>query len=292
MRRQTRAAWWCLAPTMLHWLVFAAFPIGFSIVLALYDWQIVAGTNRFVGLGQFQALAQDRPFWNSMGNSIRYALWSVPMGMALALGVALLVAKPLRGMAFFRTLFYAPSVMSGVAISMVWIYIYLPEKGLVNSLTSLFGFPSVSFLSDPRWAMPALAFMGAVVGLGPRMVVYVAALLAVPPSLEEAAALDGASGWQRLRNVTLPMIAPTSLFVLVTSTIGALQLFTPIYLMTKGGPLDTTDVVGYHIYTTAWQRFEVSQASAQSCVALAVIGLVTWVQFRLSRKAMEGYSPS
>ncbi|MGE0001412.1 MAG: carbohydrate ABC transporter permease [Fimbriimonadaceae bacterium] len=292
MKAESRAAWWCLAPAMLHWLLFAAFPIGFSVVLALFDWQIVAGTNRFVGLDQFRALAEDGPFWSSMMNSLRYAAWSVPLGMAFALAVALLVAKPLRGMPFFRTLFYTPSVMSGVAISMVWLYIYMPERGLVNTLTGLIGLPEVNFLSDPQWAMPALALMGAVVGLGPRMVVYVAALLAVPPSLGEAADLDGANWWQKLRNVTLPMIAPTSLFVLVTSTIGALQLFTPIYLMTKGGPMGTTDVVGYHIYTTAWQRFEVSQASAQSCVALLLIGLVTLVQFRLSRRAMEGYSPA
>lgn len=291
MKPGKRAAWLFVAPTLLHWFVFAAFPIAFCIVLALFDWQIVAGTNEFVGVRQFVRLSQDGPFWNSLGNSLRYAAWSVPLGMALALSVAVLVAKPLRGMAFFRTLFYVPSVMSGVAISMVWIYIYLPEKGLVNSLSRMVGLPSVDFLNEPAWAMPALALMGAVVGLGPRMVVYVAALLAVPPSLEEAAELDGANWWHKLRSVTLPMIAPTSLFVAVTSTIGSLQLFTPVYMMTKGGPMDTTDVVGYHIYTTAWQRFEVSQAAAQSCVALLVVGTVTALQFRLSRRAMEGYSP-
>lgn len=291
-RHEERAAWWFVAPAALHLAVFAAFPILCAAGLALYDWDILSGGARFVGLGQFQKVFADRPFWNAVGNSVRYAALSVPLGMALALAVATQVARPLRGMAFFRTLFYAPSVVSGVAVAMVWIYVYLPERGLANSLLSALGLPTHDFLNDPALAMPAVAFMGAVVGLGPRMVVYAAALLAVPPSVEEAASLDGAGPWRRFWTVTLPMIAPTSLFVLVTSTIGSLQLFTPIYLMTKGGPLDTTDVAGYHVYTTAWQRFDVSAAAAQSCCLLAVVAAVTAVQFRLSRRSLEGWSPS
>jgi multiple sugar transport system permease protein len=290
-RRDGRAAWLFLGPAVAHLAVFAAFPIVFSFVLAFYDWRILEGGSKFVGFGQFQAVLADGPFWNAVMNSVRYAAMSVPLGMLLALGVAALVARPLRGMAFFRTLFYAPSVVSGVAVAMVWIYVYLPEKGLLNSLLGLFGAPGVDVLNEPSLAMPGLALMGAVVGLGPRMVVYVAALLSVPPALEEAASLDGAGPLRRFVSVTLPMIAPTSLFVLVTSTIGSLQLFTPVYLMTKGGPLNTTDVAGYHVYTTAWQRFEVSLASAQACFLLVVVAVVTAVQMRLARRTLEGWSP-
>jgi multiple sugar transport system permease protein len=258
--------------------------------LALYDWDILGGETRFVGLAQFRAVAADPAFWNAVGNSVRYAAMAVPLGMALALAVAIQVVRPLRGMAFFRTLFYAPSVVSGVAVAMVWIYVYLPERGLANTALRALGLPTFDFLNDPALALPAVAVMGAVVGLGPRMVVYAAALLSVPPSVEEAESLDGAGPCRRFWSVTLPMIAPTSLFVLVTSTIGSLQLFTPVYLMTKGGPMGTTDVAGYHVYTTAWQQFEVSRAAAQSCFLLLVVACVSAVQFRLSKRSLEGWS--
>jgi multiple sugar transport system permease protein len=253
-RHESRAGWLFVAPAALHLAVFALAPVGYALWVSLFDWKILKGEMPFVGLGQYARVLTDGAFFNALWNSFRFALMSVPTGMALALGVALLVAQPLRGMAFFRMLFYVPAIGSAVAVSMLWIYVYLPEFGLINATTALFGFGSVDFLNEPWWAMGALAFMSVWTGLGPKMVVYVAGLMAIPPALQEAAALDGAGPWRRFWNVTLPQLAPTNLFVLITSTIAAFQLFTPVYMMTKGGPLDSTDVVGYHVYTTAWQR--------------------------------------
>jgi len=279
-----------IAPAVAHLLVFALVPIAYAFGLSFYKWDILKEQRPFVG-GQNYADALGEPaFWNAMWNSTRYALVSVPLGMAVALAVAILVAQKLPGMATFRTLFYVPAISSGVAISMLWIYVYLPETGMINTMLASLGLPaSTDFLNDPKWAMWALVFMSVWTGLGPRMILYLSGLLAIPPALYEAGAIDGATGWRAFWGITLPMLAPTSLFVLVTSTIAAFQVFTPVYMMTKGGPLDTTDVIGYHIYSEAWQRFHVGFASAKSFLLLVVIALASWLQFRLMRRQMEGY---
>ncbi len=290
--RKDRTGYLFIAPALAHLAVFAAVPILYALWVSLFDWKILKGTMPFVGLGKYGEVLQDPSFWNAMGNSLKFTLLSVPSGMAVALLIAVLVAQQLRGMGLFRTLYYVPSVSSMVAVSMLWIYVYLPDNGLINVTTKLFGFKSVDFLNDPWWAMSALAFMSVWTGLGPRMIIYVAGLLGVPPVLYEAAELDGARPWAKFRHVTWPMLAPTNLFVLVTSTIAAFQLFTPVYMMTRGGPLDTTDVVGYHIYVEAWSKFHVSTASAQSFLLLIVTAAVAMAQYRLMKSQLEGYSAS
>ena len=194
-------------------------------------------------------------------------------------------------MAFFRTLFYIPAITSGVAIAMLWIYVYLPERGAINAMLGALGFTDTTdFLNNATWAMPALIFMSAWTGLGPRMVLFMAGLVGISPTLYEAAQLDGATRIRQFWSITLPMLAPTTFFVAVTSTISALQVFTPVYMMTKGGPDGATDVVGYHIYSEAWMNFHTGLAAAKSFVLLAAIALVSAFQFRLMRKQMRGYS--
>ncbi len=287
--RDDRAAWAFVAPALVHLVLFALAPIVVAFGVSLFDWKVLKGTMPFVGLGTYAGVLSDEGFWNAMGNSLEFAFLSVPTGMAVALAVAVLVTQQLRGLGFFRTVYYVPAVSSGVAVSMLWIYVYLPESGLINATTRLFGIASVDFLNDPAWAMPALAFMAVWTGLGPKMVVYAAGLLAIPPAVHEAAALDGAVGWRRFWAVTWPLLGPTHLFVLVTATIGALQVFTPVYTMTRGGPMGATDVVGYHIYTEAWVRFHVSTAAAQSFLLLLVTGAAAWLQFRLLRDQAAGW---
>jgi len=290
LAKSARTGYLFIAPAVVHLAVFAVVPILYAFWVSLFDWRILKGTMPFVGAGKYAEVMGDAPFWNAMLNSAKFTLISVPVGMAVALGVAMLVARELRGMGIFRTIYYIPAVSSMVAVSMLWIYVYLPQNGLINATTSLFGIKSVDFLNDPWWAMGALAFMSVWTGLGPRMIIYVAGIMGIPPSLNEAAELDGAQPWAKFWHVTWPMLAPTNLFVLITGTISAFQLFTPVYMMTKGGPLDTTDVVGYHIYTEAWRKFHVSTASAQSFVLLVVIGLFALVQWRMMKGQMEGYS--
>lgn len=293
MRRRSAVGWLFVAPAALHLAIFALAPIVWALVLSLYRVDLIRGRWIWTGAGNFRSAMGDPSFRRALINSAEFALMSVPLGMALALSVALLAAGTLRGVAIFRTLFYIPSIASGVAISMLWIYVYLPKTGMINTFLGALGLPDgTDFLRSRAWALPALAFMAAVVGLGPRMVIFSAGLLNIPRELYEAADLDGASKWVGLRRITLPMLAPTTFFVLVTSTIGALQMFTPVYLMTQGGPEDATDVVGYHIYREAWVRFNTGLASAQSFILLVLTALVAAAQFGLQRERSGGYASS
>ena len=287
MAKSNRVGCLFVAPAVTHLVVFSILPILFAFWVSLHDWRILKGTMPFVGFETYGEVVRDSTFWNSMLNSAKFTLMSVPAGMAVSLFVAGLVLRPLRSMRLFRTIFYIPAVSSVVAVSMLWIYVFLPQNGLINSTTALFGIQSIDFLNDTHWALPSLAFMSVWTGLGPRMIIYVAGLLNIPPSLYEAAELDGASSWTRFWRVTWPMLSTTNLFVLVTGTIGSFQLFTPIYMMTKGGPLDSTDVVGYHIYVEAWRKFHVSTASAQSFLLLLVIGGFAAIQWRMLKGQME-----
>lgn len=296
-RREGLLGWLFVAPATLHLLVFALFPIGYAIYLSLFKWQLFKGTQQFAGLSNFAIAFREEAFWNALWNSARYALVGVPLGMVVALAVALLVNQRLPGMSVFRTLFYTPAISSGVAVAMVWIYVYLPETGLINSaiglVNAVFGtrFPtSTDFLARSDLAMWMLVFMSVWTGLGPRMVLFLAGLVGIPQSIYEAAELDGAGRWRVLRSVTLPLLAPTTLFVLVTSSIGALQVFTPVYMMTRGGPEDTTDVIGYHIYNEAWVNFNMGLAAAKSLALFVIIAAVAAFQFRLMRSRLEGYS--
>lgn len=289
-RRSNRLGWLFVGPALLHLLVFALIPIGYAFWISLYKWKIYKPDPVYVGLDNYAFSAREEPFRNALYNSFKYAVLSVPAGILVALLVAILVNQKIRGVTLFRTLYYLPAISSGVAVAMLWIYVYLPDTGLINMTMKAFGLESIDFLNKPEWAMLALAFMSIWVGLGPRMVLFLAGLVGIPQTLYEAAEIDGATGIKAFRHITVPMLVPTTLFVLVTSTIGAMQVFTPVYMMTKGGPEDTTDVVGYHIYKEAWSSFNTGLASAKSFILLAVIVVISIFQYRLMTKRLEGYS--
>ncbi len=279
-----------IAPASIHLLVFALFPLLYTLYLSFFKWNLLKEHKEFVGGANYAYSFQDPTFWNAMGSSFRFALGSVPFGMAAALAIAILVNQRLRGITVFRTIYYIPAISSGVAIAMLWIYMYLPETGLINTLLGSVGIDDkTDFLNRPEWAMAALVFMSVWVGLGPKMVLFLAGLIGIPQTLYEAAEIDGASRWRSFWSVTLPMLAPTTFFVLVTSTIGAFQIFTPVYMMTQGRPDGTTDVVGYHIYVEAWQKFLIGIAGAKSFVVLLVIAVFACLQYRLMRRQLEGY---
>lgn len=292
-----------IGPATLHLLLFAVFPLLYTLYMSLFRWNLLREEQQFIGLENYRYSLADPLFWNAMWNSTKYTLVSVPLGVAVALAVALLVSKPLRGVTLFRTIYYIPAISSGVAIAMLWIYVYLPETGLLNSLfgvwngvVSRVGLSHLSvatttdFLKEPALALYALVFMSIWVGLGPRMVLFLAGLMGIPPSLYEAAELDGASKARTFFNVTLPMLAPTTLFVVVTSTIASFQLFTPVYMMTQGGPGDSTDVIGYHIYNEAWTKFLVGIAASKSFLLFLGILVIAAMQFRLMKGQLKSYA--
>lgn len=282
-----------VAPAMAYLAVFALFPMIYAGYLSLHRWHLLKDEHPFVGGDNYVRMFADPFFRNAVWNTLVYVVFSVPLGVLTALGVAALVSRKLRGVGIFRTLFYIPAVSSPVALSMVWIWILLPEVGLINSSIKWLGLDAIpqlgldgstNFLAQPGWAMAAIVAMSLWIGLGPRMIIFTAGIQSIPDSYYEAAAIDGASGWQRFRHITVPLLAPTTLFVVVTTTVAAFQIFTPVYVMTRGGPRRTTDVVLYHIYTEAWQKFEIGMAAAMSYVLLAMILIVAMVQFRILRR--------
>ena len=277
-----------VAPATAYLAVFALVPMLLAAYMSLFRWHLLHEDHEFVGLGNFAKMLADPFFRNAIWNTLVYVAFSVPLGVITSLAIASLVAQRLRGVGVFRTLFYIPAVSSQVAISMVVIWILLPEVGLINAAIKWLGFSgSTNFLAEPGWAMAALVAMSLWIGLGPRMIIFMAGIQNIPAVLYEAAAIDGATGWKRFRHVTLPLLAPTTLFVVVTTTIAAFQLFTPVYVMTHGGPRRTTDVVLYHIYQEAWQKFEVGMASAMSYVLFAMILIVALVQFRIMQRGLN-----
>ncbi len=289
LKRENRNGWLFVAPATLHLLLFAILPIGFTLYLSLFRWKLYQPSKTFVGLKNYFYSFQDPAFLNALSNSLKYAIVAVPSGVIFALAIAILLNQKMRLSSFFRTIYYLPAISSGVAISMIWIYIFLPETGLLNSMLSAVGLTSVDFLGKTETALWSLAFMSIWIGLGPKVILFLAGLIGVPQTLYEAAMLDGASGWQSFRHITMPMLVPTSLFVVVTSTISAIQVFTPVYMMTKGGPEDSTDVVGFHIYNEAWISFNTGLASAKSFILFVLIAGVALIQFRMSRKQLEGH---
>jgi ABC-type sugar transport system permease subunit len=287
-RREVLAAWSFLGPPFAHLVLFSFGPVLFTLVLAFHRWDLVAAERPFVGLANFAELARDRLFWTTLKNTALYVLY-VPVTMGLALALALLLNRRggARGERVLRAVVFLPYVTSTVAIGIVWQWMFNADFGLVNYALSLIGLPALDWLGRPGTALLALIVVTVWTQVGYQMVVFLAGLQAIPPSYHDAALVDGATAWQRLVHVTLPLLRPVVLFVLVTGVIAGFQVFTLVYLMTEGGPLHSTDVIVYRIYQTAWEFLRFGYASAMAVVLFAVLLVVTVVQFRLLGRRVE-----
>ncbi|HEX7120646.1 MAG TPA: sugar ABC transporter permease [Longimicrobiales bacterium] len=286
-RRRLREAvrgWAFLAPSFAHLLLFSVGPILFSLWLSFHEWNLVEAERPFVGLANYAALLRDAPFWRAVRNTAVYVLF-VPAGMLVALALALLVDRKLPGVRLLRTVLFLPYVTSFVAISLVWKWMFEPDFGLLNRALGWFGIAPQPWLSAPETALPSLMLMSIWMYAGYMMVLFLAGLQNIPRSLYESARIDGANAWQRFTRITLPLLRPTTFFVLVTMVIFMFQVFTAIYVMTEGGPLHATDVIVYHIYRNAWEYLRMGYASAMAWVLFGVVFAVTLVQFRFLGRA-------
>ncbi|MBN1285921.1 MAG: sugar ABC transporter permease [Anaerolineae bacterium] len=284
-RSNERVGYLFILPSLIHMAVFLLIPLVFSLVLSFTNWQGVTFQGlEWVGLDNYDFLMGDRRFWNAMGNSAKYTLMAVPLGMLVSLAIAVVLNQKLKGVYLFRTLFFMPVISSWVAVAVIWVTLLDPTSGIVNYLLDLIGLPPVNFLGDPNTALPALVMIAVWKGAGFQMVIWLAGLQAIPEALYDAAAIDGASWWQSFRNVTLPLLAPTTFFLAVTGVIGSFQVFTSVYVMTKGGPLGSTDVVVHRIYQRAFQNFDMGYASAQSWVLFGIIFAATLLQLWVNRR--------
>ncbi|MBN1351379.1 extracellular solute-binding protein [candidate division KSB1 bacterium] len=285
-RKKIFAGYGFLLPSIVLFLVFILTPILFSLYLSMHQWNIINPDKPFVGLANYIEAFQDRYFLNALKNTALFTL-QVPVGMMLSLAVALMMNQQIKGVYFLRTLYFLPSVTSFVAIAMVWQWAYHPQLGLINYVLSFFSINAQDWLTHPDTALISIMIMTIWLGIGYQMVIFLAGLQGIPDFLYDAARIDGASLWQRFVHITLPMLQPTTFFVLVTSIISSFQVFTSVYVMTQGGPSRSTDVVVYHIYQNAWEYLKMGYASAMSWILFVVILIATLIQFKIVGKRID-----
>ncbi|MFL6197232.1 MAG: carbohydrate ABC transporter permease [Thermoanaerobaculia bacterium] len=285
---ERRAAWLLLSPALGAILLFFALPLVAALFLSLTDFDIYAVADlhnaRFVGLGNYVRLLRDPLFWKVLRNTVVFVVIGVPLTIAIALGGALLVnSKLARLPGLFRTIFYAPVVTTLVAVAVVFRYLYHPRYGLINQALGLFGLPAIDWLGNPMWATVAITLLAVWRSFGYALVIYVAGLQTIPESLYEAARLDGAGPWRQLKDITLPLLLPTTLFVAVLTTVSLFQIFAEPYVMTRGGPLYATTSITLLMYQQGFRWWNLGGAAAVAFVLFALIIAATGLQVLLRR---------
>ncbi len=290
------AAYGFLLPNLSGFLIFTSLPVLASLALSFTTWDALSGPPRFVWFKNFMALFQDPFFWKFCWNTI-FLMISIPISMAGSLILALALNQKLKGIVFFRTIYFLPTICSGVAIYMLWKLIYNPDFGLLNTMIAKLGellglsLKGPYWLHDEQWSKPALILMGVwqTVG-GYNMILYLAALQGVPRDLYDAAEVDGANSWQKFWAVTWPQISPTTFFIAIMSIIGGFQAgFDPAFIMTGGGPNGSTTTIIYYLYNNAFQWHNMGYAAAIAWVLFVIVFAFTVFQWRFFGKTVHYY---
>jgi multiple sugar transport system permease protein len=281
---EERWAWLFLAPTLLGLAILSAGPILAALGISFTSWDLLR-PPRFVGLDNFAALLGDRRFMTALRNTTFYTLTSVPIGLVLSLGLALALNVRIRGIAWIRTAYFLPVVTSTTAIALVWLWIYAPQDGLLNQAIGAFGVPAQRWVSDPFWAMPAIVVMSVWQGLGTSVIIFLAGLQAIPQEYHDAAAVDGAGRWARLRHVTLPLLTPSIFFTGILALIDSFQVFDQVYVLARPGtPTSATITLVYFIYENGFRNFKMGAAAAASWILFVIVAVLTLVYFRSQRR--------
>ena len=282
-RRRELIGYAFISPWLLGFLVFTAGPFLVSIYLSFTRYDVVSSPV-WLGLANYKRLLHDDPlFWRSLWITLKYALVAVPASMLAGVALALLLNLDLRGISVYRTLFYIPSIVPVVATTAIFMWILNPQIGLVNAVLERFGVSGPAWLQDTRWAFYSLVFMS-LWGVGGGMIIYLAGLKDIPTVLYEAAVIDGANAWQRTRHITLPMLTPVIFFNLIMGVIGAFQYFTQAYIMTQGGPEDSTSFYALYLFNRAWRYLDMGYASAMAWVLFVLVVGLTLIIFRTHRR--------
>jgi multiple sugar transport system permease protein len=282
-RREALDGYLGILPWVIGFFAFTLGPMLASIYFSLTQWDIVRAPI-WIGLANYVKLFTDDPlFFIALKVTLTYVALSVPLKLIAGLGLSLLLNLKVRGMNVFRTIFYLPAVLSGVAVALMWIWIMHPEMGVVNMILSRFGIEVPKWFWAPETALISVVIMS-LWYVGGGAVIYLAGLQNIPPHLYEAAEIDGANRWHRFRSVTLPLLTPTLFLQLVTGLIDAFQVFTAVYIITKGGPLKATFFYMLYLYQTAFEEFNMGYASAMAWVLTIIIVLCSVVVFRTSNR--------
>lgn len=274
-------------PYIAFFAAMIAYPLGYAVYLAFHEWSVIDPAKPFVGFDNFQRLFDDKLFWKSLRNTVKFLVVNVPVTVVLSLILAVALNRPIRGRTFFRAAYFLPYVTAGVVVSLIWQWMLGTGTGIVPRFFEFVGLPKIGWLTDPSWSMITIALMVAWKQMGVYIILYLGGLQGIPRSLYEAAELDGANGLQQLWTITIPQLRPITMLVVLLSTIVGFQLFTEPYIMTGGGPLNSSISVVLYIYRVAFERLEFGYASAIGMV-LALFIMLTALAQRILLKEDTG----
>lgn len=276
-----------VVPALINFAIFRYIPIIMAGWASLFDYSLLGGFGAFVGPKNYVRAIEDDLFWTSMWVSFQYALMKVPAQVVVALLLAVFVSRAVRGMGIMRTIIFIPVVTSLVVAAVLWGMMYNKDLGLIQSMLGAFGLRHPGLLSNPNLALPSIVVMMVWKEVGFSMIIFVAGLKGIPEMFYDAAAIDGAGPVQRFLRITLPLLKPVTLFVVVTQSISAMQVFVPIFVMTQGGPFFATNAIVYYIYQNGFAYNDMGYASALSFFVLGLLVAISYFQFRLLRGQAE-----
>lgn len=271
--------WLLLLPALAFLALFTHYPAVATLIESFYSTPRGARPSRFIGLDHYEAMLDDPVFWQSLWNNVIFALGTIPLSIALAILMAVWVNDRLAGRAWLRTAFFTPTVLPMIAVANIWLFFFTPQYGLLEQVSGLFGFASQNWLGSRETALFCVIVVAVWKEAGFFMIFYLAALQQIPPSLAEAAALEGASRWTYLRRIVLPLLMPTTLFVLINAIINSFRLVDHIIVMTRGGPDNATSLLLFYVYETGFKFWDTSYAAALTMVLLLLLALMAMAQY-------------
>jgi sn-glycerol 3-phosphate transport system permease protein len=271
--------WLLLTPAAILLIAFTHYPTVATIIDSLFSKGTVIRPSRFVGLANYDAMMEDPIFWKVLSNNMWFALGTIPTSIILAIVMALLVNRAMPGRSFVRMAYFTPTILPMIAVANIWLFFYSPDIGLIDQIASWFGFAGHNWLGDPGTVLPAIIIMTVWKEAGFFMIFYLAALQHIPPELREAARLEGASRWYFFRRVLFPLLMPTTLFVLINAVLNSFKLVDHLFVLTKGGPDNASNLLLYYIFESAFSYFDTNYAATLTVVLLALLAIMALVQF-------------
>lgn len=271
--------WLLLMPAAILLIAFTHYPTAATVFNSLYSRGNAVRPSKFIGLDNYRAMIDDPIFWKVLSNNMWFAIGTIPTSIALAIVMALLVNRAMPGRAFVRMAYFTPTILPMIAVANIWLFFYAPEIGLISQVLGVFGVSGPNWLGDPKTVLPAIMVMTVWKEAGFFMIFYLAALQHIPPELRDAARLEGASRWYFFRRVMFPLLMPTTLFVLINAVLNSFKLVDHLFVLTKGGPDNASNLLLYYIYESAFSYFDTTYAATLTVVLLALLALFALVQF-------------
>jgi sn-glycerol 3-phosphate transport system permease protein len=279
--------WLLLTPAAILLIGFTHYPTVATLIDSFFSTGTAIRPSRFVGLDNYQLMVDDPIFWKVLGNNLWYALGTIPTSIALAIVMALWVNRRLPGRALVRMAYFTPTILPMIAVANIWLFFYTPDIGLIDQVAALFGLPGHNWLGDPNTVLGAIIVMTIWKEAGFFMIFYLAALQNLPPELEEAAKLEGAGRWYYFRRVTFPLLMPITLFVLINAVLNSFKLVDHLFILTKGGPDNASNLLLYYVYISAFSFFDSAYAATLTMVLLVLLAALAIAQFVILDKRIH-----